>query len=156
MAHRGRRWLWAGRLVCLLLVGGLATYLMSAGLDKADKVASGIGAVVALLALLAPYLIPAGRIDDAPDVRASGAGAVAIGGTNTGPVIAEATGASPAAEPATDGGVSASGPASVAVGGKNTALIRTRFTGRHQTGRAPGEITNPDRCSRTGSELPDP
>ncbi|GIG93170.1 hypothetical protein Pen02_81060 [Plantactinospora endophytica] len=134
MARRGRRWLWAGRLVCLLLVGGLVTYLMSVGLDKADKVASGIGAVAALLALIAPYLIPSSQDDEATDAHASGAGAVAIGGTNTGEVIAEATGTIPSAAPAPDGGVSATGPASVAVGGKNTALIRTRFTGRGQAG----------------------
>ena len=41
----------------LLLVAGLATYLFVVGLERADKIASGVGAVLALLALGLPYLL---------------------------------------------------------------------------------------------------
>lgn len=37
---------------------GLAGYLVYVGLDDADKVASSVSAVIALAALLAPYLLP--------------------------------------------------------------------------------------------------
>ena len=50
-------WIWGGRIVFMLLVAGLGAYLASAGLDKADKLASALGLLVALAALLAPYLL---------------------------------------------------------------------------------------------------
>jgi hypothetical protein len=133
MPRNRRRWVLAGRIICLLLLGGLVTYLVSVGLDKADKIASGVGAILALLALVAPYLLPVsdGAEPEAGAVHASGAGAVAISGSNAGEVAVEALGTVPAASsPPPPDGVSATGPASVAVGGRNTASIRTRFNGR--------------------------
>jgi hypothetical protein len=134
--HR-RRWVWTGRVVCLLLVGGLVTYLVSVGLDRADKIASGVGAVLALAALVAPYLLaPADRHETA-GVRAGGAAAVAIGGPNTGEVTAEASGPVPPVTPAAETsatGTSATGAAAVAIGGKNKGPIRTRYTGRGRAG----------------------
>ncbi|WDZ83130.1 hypothetical protein [Micromonospora cathayae] len=41
-----------------VIVVALAGYLLVVGLDKADKLASGISAVVALIAMGAPYLLP--------------------------------------------------------------------------------------------------
>jgi hypothetical protein len=56
--HRSARLVWIGRAVFAVIVVGLAAYLVAAGLDKADKVASSISMVVALIALGAPYLLP--------------------------------------------------------------------------------------------------
>jgi GNAT superfamily N-acetyltransferase len=56
--RRSRRWVWAGRVVFGMIVAGLVGYLAVVGLDRADKVASSIGAVLALVALGAPYLLP--------------------------------------------------------------------------------------------------
>ncbi|MDT3442158.1 hypothetical protein [Pseudofrankia sp. BMG5.37] len=42
-----------------MIVASLVVYFAVVGLDEADKVASGVGAVVALVALGAPYLLPA-------------------------------------------------------------------------------------------------
>jgi hypothetical protein len=57
MPRRTRAWLWVGRITAALCIGGLAWYLSMAGLDKADKLGSAIGAVLALAALVAPYLL---------------------------------------------------------------------------------------------------
>ncbi|MCW2506795.1 MAG: hypothetical protein JWO79_5079 [Actinomycetia bacterium] len=59
MPRRSRRWIWAGRAAALLVVVALAVYLLVAGLEKADKVASVVAAAVAVLALAAPYVLPA-------------------------------------------------------------------------------------------------
>lgn len=56
--HRSSAWIWAGRIAAVLLLAGLAAYLASVGLGKADKLASVLGLVVAVAALLAPYLLP--------------------------------------------------------------------------------------------------
>ncbi len=55
---RRSRWIWGGRIAAVTLVAGLAAYLASVGLDKADKLASVLGLLVALAALAAPYLLP--------------------------------------------------------------------------------------------------
>lgn len=55
---------WALRFIALAIVIGLSTYLYSVGLDKADRLGSAIGVVVALAALIAPYLWPSGQHGD--------------------------------------------------------------------------------------------
>jgi hypothetical protein len=57
MPFRTWGWVWAGRLVALLSVAGLIAYLARAGLDNADKLGSVVGAVLALVGVLAPYLL---------------------------------------------------------------------------------------------------
>jgi hypothetical protein len=49
---------WTGRVVALAIIAALSIYLISVGLDRADKIASGLGVIVAILALFAPYLLP--------------------------------------------------------------------------------------------------
>lgn len=56
--RRSHTWIWAGRLLAVLFICAVASYLLASGLDKADKVASIIGALSALAALIAPYLLP--------------------------------------------------------------------------------------------------
>jgi hypothetical protein len=58
MPHRSHAWIWAGRVVAALAVIGLARYLDPVGLDRADKLASALGALLVLAAFLAPYLLP--------------------------------------------------------------------------------------------------
>jgi hypothetical protein len=58
MPHRSARLVWTGRAGFAVIVVGLVAYLVAVGLDKADKVASGVSMVVALIALGAPYLLP--------------------------------------------------------------------------------------------------
>jgi hypothetical protein len=55
---RRLRWVWAGRVISALILAGLAVYLWRLGLDRADKVASALGLLVALAALGFPYLLP--------------------------------------------------------------------------------------------------
>jgi len=50
--------MWGGRIIAVLVFAGTAFYLASVGLDKADKVASALGLLVAVGALIAPYLLP--------------------------------------------------------------------------------------------------
>ncbi|KOX11560.1 hypothetical protein [Streptomyces sp. NRRL B-3648] len=68
-----------------VIVVALAVYLVVVGPDKADKLASGISAVVALAALGAPYLLPPplpgrvsmsdpDRVEDTGTARATGGG----------------------------------------------------------------------------------
>lgn len=59
--HRTRGWVWVGRGFAVVVVAGVATYLYVAGVDKADKIASGLSLLVALTALGAPYLLPPPR-----------------------------------------------------------------------------------------------
>lgn len=54
--HSG--WIWSGRIAAAVILVGLAVYLASVGLDKADKLASSLSLLVAVAALLAPYLLP--------------------------------------------------------------------------------------------------
>lgn len=55
---RSKRWVWVGRGVFGVIVAGLVVYLVTVGLDKADKLGSTVGGVVAVVALVAPYLWP--------------------------------------------------------------------------------------------------
>ena len=59
MPRRSRRWIWAGRAAALAVVAVLVAYLLAAGLEKADKAASVLAAIVAVLAVAAPYVLPA-------------------------------------------------------------------------------------------------
>jgi hypothetical protein len=51
-------WIWAGRMAAVLLLAGLGAYLFSMGLDKASMLAGVLGLLVAVGALIAPYLLP--------------------------------------------------------------------------------------------------
>ncbi|BCL15797.1 hypothetical protein GCM10017556_35360 [Micromonospora sagamiensis] len=44
-----------------LAVLGLVGYLIVVGLDRADKIGSAVGVVIAILGLVAPYLLPPRR-----------------------------------------------------------------------------------------------
>ena len=55
---RSGRWVWWGRGVFGVIVVGLVVYLGVVGLDQADKWGSSIGCVIALVALVTPYLLP--------------------------------------------------------------------------------------------------
>ncbi|MDG4765771.1 hypothetical protein O7632_16940 [Solwaraspora sp. WMMD406] len=82
--------MWAGRVAFGVIVAGLVVYLVMVGLDKADKLASSIGAVAALTALAAPYLLPAPgsrgvSMVEPDEVRDTGAARATGGGrANTG------------------------------------------------------------------------
>lgn len=54
--HSG--WIWGGRIAAVVVLTGLAVYLALVGLDKADKLASVLSLLVAVAALVAPYLLP--------------------------------------------------------------------------------------------------
>jgi hypothetical protein len=56
---RGHGWVWAGRATAIAVLACLAGYLAAVGLDNADKIASVLGLLVAVAALVAPYLFPA-------------------------------------------------------------------------------------------------
>jgi hypothetical protein len=97
MRRRNPRWIWTGRILFVLIGAALATYLVIIGLDRADKTASVIGAILALLALGAPYLLPPSRpesasrslassVDVARAVSVSGTGAVGVGGDSGAPI----------------------------------------------------------------------
>ncbi|WP_328459238.1 hypothetical protein [Amycolatopsis sp. NBC_00438] len=125
---RGVRWVWVGRVVFVVIVAGLVTYLAVVGLDKADKVSSSIGAVLALTALVAPYLLPRSRGEDVvPDdvevgetsVKDSGdAQATGGGQANTGAEVVD--GDTGAVRVTKSGKAIADGPNSVA----NTGVRR--------------------------------
>lgn len=74
--------MWAGRAVFGVIVVALVVYLAVVGLDEADKVAGSIGAVLALIALGAPYLLPPpaqgspdpDRVEDTGGASATGGG----------------------------------------------------------------------------------
>ncbi|MEU4567546.1 hypothetical protein [Micromonospora sp. NPDC023956] len=92
--------MWVGRGAAGLAVSGLVVHFWSVGLDRADKLGSAAGGVVAALALLAPYLLPSSpraAVEAAPpvaeergpgspvalDLRGSQGVQVNTGGTNT-------------------------------------------------------------------------
>jgi hypothetical protein len=86
MPHRTRRWIWAGRALAAAAVAGLGGYLIAAGPSRASLIAGPAALVIALAALLAPYLLPAyttpaapppGRADNPPG-RAAGPGLVIV------------------------------------------------------------------------------
>jgi len=57
--RRTRTWVWAGRVLAVGAVAGLSGYLITAGTARASLIAAPAALVVALAALLAPYLLPA-------------------------------------------------------------------------------------------------
>jgi uncharacterized membrane protein len=59
MPRLAQRWFWVGRAAGAVIVLGLVGYLVGVGLDRADKIGSAVGAVVALVAVLLPYILPA-------------------------------------------------------------------------------------------------
>lgn len=56
--RRRAGWIWVGRIAAVVVLAGLAAYLAAVGLDKADKLASILSLLVAVAALVAPYLLP--------------------------------------------------------------------------------------------------
>ncbi|MFF0153800.1 hypothetical protein [Micromonospora sp. NPDC005203] len=79
-----------------MIVAGLAAYLIVVGLDEADKLASAVSVVVALVALAVPYLLPAAgsggvsmvepdRVEDTGVARATGGGQANTGADVVGP-----------------------------------------------------------------------
>ena len=123
MPHRSQQWVWAGRVVFGVLVAGVVVYLVVVGLDKADKTASSIGAVVALVALAVPYLLPPRQsggvsMPDADRVEESGKAIAKAGGrANTG---ADTDARDRSAQVVRSGDATAEGPGSVA----NTGIQR--------------------------------
>lgn len=140
MPHRSTGWIWAGRAIFAIITTVLVVYLIAVGLDKADKVASSVGGIAALLALAAPYLlspVPA-PLAGVPAVHATGEGAVALGRDSGGEVSTEVSEVNPSATAAPAGpGVTASGNGSVAIGGSSMAPIRTKVQGRSSDSNAP-------------------
>jgi hypothetical protein len=121
MPRRRPRWIWAGRIVFGVLAAAVVAYLATVGLDKADKLASSIGAVLALLALGAPYLLPPpgctpmpdpDRVEDSGNANATGGGQATTG--------VDVTGDSGPAQVIRSGDATAAGPGSMA----NTGIVR--------------------------------
>jgi hypothetical protein len=70
--HRRSGWIWGGRIIAVAAVVGLVIYLLTVGLDKADKLAGALSLLVALAALVAPYLLPSAQPSSAaPPVQAA-------------------------------------------------------------------------------------
>lgn len=118
MPRRTSGWIWAGRFVFAALTAGLAVYLAVVGLDRADKVSSCVGAVAALLALGAPYLLrpPEGIPMADPDrVEHSGKAEATDGGQATSGV--DVVGDGGPVQVARSGDATADGPGSVAISG---------------------------------------
>ncbi len=66
--HRSPKWIWIGRIVALCCVAGVVAYLVKVGLNDADKLGSAGGFVIALLALITPYVLApqSGSSTDSP------------------------------------------------------------------------------------------
>jgi hypothetical protein len=59
MPRRSAPRVWICRIVAVLAVAGLVGHLWAVGLDRADKLGSAAGLVVAILGLVTPYLLSA-------------------------------------------------------------------------------------------------
>ncbi len=57
-SERRRRWIWGGRIVAVVLLVGIGIWMAFAGLERANALAGAIGLLVAIAALVAPYLLP--------------------------------------------------------------------------------------------------
>ncbi|ROP40232.1 hypothetical protein [Saccharothrix texasensis] len=122
---RSKRWVWVGRGVFGVIVAGLVVYLVVVGLDEADKLGSTIGGVVAVVALVAPYLWP----------RAGGReGVVVSDDVGTGEVVVEDSGDAEA-----EGGGEANTGAETAT--DDTGSVRVTKTGR-AVANGPGSVAN--------------
>ncbi len=73
-------WIWGGRAAAAVVVAGLVAYLASVGLDKADKLASVLGLLVAVAALLVPYLLPSSDGDHSGSGSAQQVANTVVGG----------------------------------------------------------------------------
>ncbi|MFI6991809.1 hypothetical protein [Nonomuraea wenchangensis] len=85
----GRRWVWAGIGVTVMAVAGLGSYFVAVGLDEADKLASVVGGLSALMGLATTayglFGAPGGR-QVSQQATASGRGRVTqVGGNQTTP-----------------------------------------------------------------------
>jgi hypothetical protein len=137
MLHNNRRWIWCGRLVFLLILISLASYMVAIGPDKASKLGGAIGLLAALCALVAPYLLKMQPVPAATTVQSSGAGAVAVGGDNSQEISTTVSGIIPATAPPVVSTTAATGHGSVSVAGNNMARIHTRVIGLRDTGDMP-------------------
>lgn len=63
-------WIRGGRIAAAVVLAGLAAYLAYVGLDKANQLASVLSLLVAVAALVAPYLLPPSA-DREPESRAA-------------------------------------------------------------------------------------
>lgn len=70
MPHRRPGWVWIGRAVAALSLGGLMAYLSVVGLTKASEIASVVGALIAAAALVVPYLFPPPEQSSSPSAPA--------------------------------------------------------------------------------------
>jgi len=78
--QRRSAWIWGGRIGAVVVLAGLAAYLASVGLDKADKLASVLGLLVAVAALVAPYLLPSSDGDRSDPGSAQHVANTVVGG----------------------------------------------------------------------------
>jgi hypothetical protein len=126
--RRGPRWIWAGRVAAVVVLAGLSGYLAQAGLTTGSEVSGGVTAVVALAALVAPYLLPVperpGPAEAGPDSVEDSGGATATGGGQANTGVQGAGGPNPA-RVARSGEARAEGPGSVA----NTGIQRQPGSG---------------------------
>jgi hypothetical protein len=58
MFRRSTRWIWTGRAIFAVVATATVVYLANVTLSRADMIASCISAILALGALVAPYLFP--------------------------------------------------------------------------------------------------
>jgi hypothetical protein len=72
MPHRSSSWLWAGRAIAAAALIGLGGYLFAAGSARASAIATPVGLVIALAALLAPYLLPVDHSSASPQPAGDG------------------------------------------------------------------------------------
>ncbi|MEU7758658.1 MULTISPECIES: hypothetical protein [Micromonospora] len=128
MPHRTSRWIWTGRVVFAVIVLALIGYLVAAGLDRADKIASCAALVVAVAALAAPYLLPTSTAQEQPadqhpadQVENSGTAQATDGGQAT-TGLETADGGDRPVRVADTGKAVAKGPGSTA----NTGVVRRR------------------------------
>jgi hypothetical protein len=120
--RRSPRWVWAGRIVAVLVLAGLVTYMAVAGLTTANLVAGALGGVAALAALLAPYPLPPSSpspggppVSESDRLENSGAATATAGGEAiTG--VQDTVGAGPV-QVDRSGDARADGPGSVAITG---------------------------------------
>lgn len=118
----------AATVVCVIL-------LARQGLDRAEKILSIASCLFTIAGFALSWLTwrrTAPALPETPATASSGPASVAVAGSSSGSIDAEASDVDPSqgtpAAPAS--GVHATGAGSVAVGGDNSGRIRTRATGR--------------------------
>ena len=139
--RRRSGWIWGGRIAAVVVLAGLAAYLASVGLDKANQLASVLSLLVAVAALVAPYLLPSSAGGGSESGSAQQVTNTVVGGHLTQVrdakgmrVHGRVTAASPSAAPA------ASGPVPEGQGGQyvNGVWVGGNLT---QVDGADGDIT---------------